>query len=152
MQERAHKGLVTQLESEQTKASDYHKQVLTQHVHTFRVAKTHRMHYLIGRFLQKSPIISGSFAKNDLKIQATKASDYHKQVSTQHVYTYTCAYPCIGWRRPLGCLKLKVVFRKRATNSRALLRKMTFEDKASYDSTPPCTHMGWLRLVGSFKS
>ena len=34
--------------------------------------------------------------------------------------------PCsIGWRRPRGCLKLQVIFRKRATNYRALLRKMT---------------------------
>jgi len=33
---------------------------------------------------------------------------------------------------------LQVIFRKRATNYRALLRKMTYEDKASYDSTPPC--------------
>jgi len=30
-----------------------------------------------------------------------------------------------GWRRPIGCLKLQVIFRKRATNYRALLRKMT---------------------------
>jgi len=44
-----------------------------------------------------------------------------------------------GWRRLIGCLKLQVIFRKRATNYRALLRKMTYEDKASYDSTPPCS-------------
>ena len=30
-----------------------------------------------------------------------------------------------GWRRPIGCLKLQVIFRKRATNYRALLREMT---------------------------
>jgi len=36
-------------------------------------------------------------------------------------------------------LKLQVIFRKTATNYRALLRKMTCEDKASYGSTPPCT-------------
>ena len=41
-----------------------------------------------------------------------------------------------GWRRTIGCLKF---FRKRATNYRALVQKMTYEDKASYDSTPPCT-------------
>jgi len=43
-----------------------------------------------------------------------------------------------GWRRPIGCLKLQVIFRKRATNYRALLRKMTYEAKASYASPPPC--------------
>jgi len=42
-----------------------------------------------------------------------------------------------GWRRLIGCLKLQVIFRKRATNYRALLRKLTYGDKASYDSTPP---------------
>jgi len=40
------------------------------------------------------------------------------------------------WRRPIGCLKLQVVFRKRATNYRALMRKITYKDKASYDATP----------------
>jgi len=43
-------------------------------------------------------------------------------------------------RRPIGCLKLQVISHKRANNYRALLRKMTYKDKASHDSTPPCTH------------
>jgi len=43
-----------------------------------------------------------------------------------------------GWQRPIGCLKSQVIFCKRATNYRALLLKMTYEDKASYDSTPAC--------------
>jgi len=38
----------------------------------------------------------------------------------------------------LRCLKLQVFFHKRATNYIALLQKMNYEDKASYDSTPPC--------------
>jgi len=46
-----------------------------------------------------------------------------------------------GWRRCIGCLKLHVSFRKRATNYRALWRKMTYQDKASYASSPPCTNM-----------
>ena len=44
-----------------------------------------------------------------------------------------------GWRRLRGCLKLQVIFRERATNYRALWRKVTYEDKASCDSTPPCS-------------
>ena len=44
----------------------------------------------------------------------------------------------------LDALKLQVIFCKRATNYRALLRKMTCEDKASYESTPPCTNV-WQR-------
>jgi len=33
---------------------------------------------------------------------------------------------------------LQVIFRKRATNYRALLRKMTYKDKASYGFSPTC--------------
>jgi len=43
------------------------------------------------------------------------------------------------WRRPVGCLQLQVIWHKRATNYRALLRKMTYKDKASYDSM--CIHL-----------
>jgi len=50
--------------------------------------------------------------------------------------TVTSSYK--GWRRPIGCLKLQVIFCKRATNYRALLWKMTCKDKASYGSSPPC--------------
>ena len=49
------------------------------------------------------------------------------------------ALGCTGWRKLTGCLKSQVIFRKRATNSRALLLKMTYEDKASYNSTPLCS-------------
>jgi len=41
-----------------------------------------------------------------------------------------------GWRRLIGCLKLQVIFRKRAAKYRVLLRKMTCKDKASHDTTP----------------
>jgi len=50
-----------------------------------------------------------------------------------------CTYT--GWRRPIGCLKLQVIFRKRATTYRALLRGMTSKDKASYGFLLPFT---WL--------
>jgi len=46
-----------------------------------------------------------------------------------------------GWRRPIGCLKLQVIFRKRATNYTAFSREMTCKDKACCASWPPCiTH------------
>ena len=62
-----------------------------------------------------------------------------------------------GWRRLIGYLKSQVIFRKRATNYRALLRKMTYEDKASYDSTPPSTlflcqaQTRWMYNVSSLR-
>ena len=49
-------------------------------------------------------------------------------------------YACTGWRRCVGCLKGLVSFRKRATNFKALVLKMTYKDKAPYDATPPCMH------------
>ena len=58
-------------------------------------------------------------------------------IHVTHIITFY-VYDSTEWRRLIGCLKLQVIFRKRATNSRALLRKMTYEDKASCDSTPPC--------------
>jgi len=47
-------------------------------------------------------------------------------------------YALTGWPRPIGCLKLQVVFRKRATEYWAQLQKMTYKHEASYDSMPPC--------------
>jgi len=83
---------------------------------------------------------------------------------------------CTGWRKLIGCLKLHVIYRKRASNYMALWRKMSCEDKASYDSTPPrrsndecesnggnshnsalswfdqmTSCRGWRRLVGCLK-
>jgi len=43
-----------------------------------------------------------------------------------------------GWRRVIGCLKLQVMSRKRATKYGAFSRKMTYKDKASSESSPPC--------------
>jgi len=43
-----------------------------------------------------------------------------------------------GWRRLIGCLTLQVIFRKRATKYISVLREMTYKDKASYESLPPC--------------
>ena len=54
------------------------------------------------------------------------------------VWSIMCGSYTTGWRRPIRCLNLKVIFRKRATHYRALLQKMTYE-KASYESSPPCS-------------
>jgi len=67
-----------------------------------------------------------------------------------HTHTHTSLIGHTGWRGLIGCLKLEVIFRKRATYYRAVLRKTTYEDKAFYDSTPPCiTHMNVSILSAS---
>jgi len=60
-----------------------------------------------------------------------------------------------GWRRLIGSPKLPIIFHETATKYKSLLQKMTYEDKGSYESSPPCTsrlpkqerfsqsHMGW---------
>ena len=64
------------------------------------------------------------------------------------IFSYWNIKTCCVYRvaKPIGCLKLQVIFRKRATDSRALLRKMTYEDKALYDSTPPCNISCWVNF------
>jgi len=42
-----------------------------------------------------------------------------------------------GWRRLIGSPKLRIIFHKRATKYRSLLRKMTYKNKGSYESSPP---------------
>jgi len=50
------------------------------------------------------------------------------------------------WRRPIVCLELQVSFRKMTTNCRALLCKMTYKDKASYVSSPPCMRWQYMSV------
>ena len=38
----------------------------------------------------------------------------------------------------MGCLKSQVILCKRVTTYKALLLKMTYKDKASYETSPPC--------------
>jgi len=43
-----------------------------------------------------------------------------------------------GWPRLIGSPNLQIIFHKRTTKCRSLLRKITYEDKGSYESSAPC--------------
>ena len=61
-----------------------------------------------------------------------------RKVKAQIRWFHRCRYHGTGWQRPIGCLTSCITFRQLATNYRALLRKMTYENKASYEALPPC--------------
>ena len=57
--------------------------------------------------------------------------------SVQVILCWICRLVRItGWRRLIGSPKLQIIFHKRATKYRSLLRKMTYKDKGSYESSP----------------
>ena len=51
-----------------------------------------------------------------------------------------CARVRTEWWRCIGCLKLQVFLRKTDTNYSVVLRKIIYNDKASYASSPPCIY------------
>ena len=61
--------------------------------------------------------------------------------STHTIYITGAAFDrhvTTGWRRLIGSPNLQIIFHQRATKYRSLLRKMTYTDKGSYESSPPC--------------
>jgi len=59
---------------------------------------------------------------------------------------YDSADRCTEWQKCIGCLKLQVSFRKRATYHKAHLHKMTYKDKAS---SPPYSHFSSKETFGN---
>ena len=92
----------------------------------------------IGHFPQKRPIYIGHFPQKSPRLFWSCCWLF-----------CSCCWPVY---QKLGCLKLQVIFCKRATNDRALLRTMTYKDKASYEFTPHVycrlTNTGWRRATG----
>ena len=71
-----------------------------------------------------------------------------------YIYTYIYIHICTcrrnedtGWRSLRGSPKLQIIFHKRATKYKSLLRKMTHKYKGSYESRPPCT-TGQTKRIG----
>jgi len=64
-------------------------------------------------------------------------------LSTQVISTYwvVCAYIWYRVAKTLWYPKLQVIFRTRATNYRAHLRRITYKDKTSYGSSAPCIYV-----------
>jgi len=62
-----------------------------------------------------------------------RVNSHYKCMSIQ-----MCICACdTGWRRLVGSPKLQIIFHKRATRYRSLLRKITYKDKESFESSPP---------------
>jgi len=64
-------------------------------------------------------------------VQSIEIFEYLNACYSRYVVLVPDATKVTGWRRPIGCLKLQVIFRKRATNYRTLVRKMTHKYKGS---------------------
>jgi len=65
----------------------------------------------------------------------------------KHRYIHTHVVEWYNVAKPIECLKLQVISNKRATHYRALLRKMTHKDEASYGSLPPYDYSLCVRLI-----
>ena len=63
-----------------------------------------------------------NFYRGSWSSKSTKSRNFDILVSRGTNLLRDCGWMwiCTGWRRPIGCLKLRVIFRKRATNYRAL--------------------------------
>jgi len=71
-------------------------------------------------------------------------------IAEDRFFRYVLREANTGWRRLIGSPKLQIIFHKRATKCRSLLRKMTYKGKGSYESSPPCTIEQSMQIAYSF--
>ena len=94
--------------------------------------------YKTDDILQKRPAI----LLFESPINTTSWEPYQKRLNSLWgsfaKETYHFKKPTTGWRGLIGSPKLQIMFHKRAAKCRSLLRKMTYKDKGSYESSPPC--------------
>ena len=83
-------------------------------------------------------------ARSTLTSTAPKARSRSGEVAKRNAFSDSCSHtkPLQGGEDTKDDLRLEsqVIFRKRATDYRALLRKMTCKDKAPCKPAPPCTN------------
>jgi len=58
-----------------------------------------------------------------------------------HACMYVCMYVCVYVAKMHRMPQVAGLSRKCSINHRALLRKVTYKDKASYASSPPCMYV-----------
>ena len=97
-------------------------------------------HYIYAYFesFVASNVYTNTYSVNFRHHSSLHLCVFSKFRSVKCVYIFL-SFLITGWRRLIGSPKLQVIFHKRATKYRSLLRKMTYKDKGSYESLPPCT-------------
>jgi len=119
--------------------------VVHTHVDTHTLTHTHT-HSIILSLLEMWPLVTHTHTHThthvDRQTDTNIALHFHcsrcRPLSLTHTLTHTRTYAHTGWRRLKGSPKLQIIFHKRATKYRSILRKMAYKNKGSYESSPPC--------------
>jgi hypothetical protein len=82
-------------------------------------ACAHEFHVCVCVTLSLKYYRQYKFSKLSFRYQIDFLEISFENLKNLPYYMYT------EWRKPMGCLKLQIIFRKRATNYRALLRKVS---------------------------
>jgi len=106
------------------------------HTHTHKHTHTYQVWYVRPAICRFFDSLSCAFWRGQ---QFTYARVTSRMDEWFRIRTSVVKNTVTGWRRPIKCLVSLILFHKRATKHRALLREMTYKDKASYESLPPCT-------------
>ena len=108
----------------------------------YGAAMISRLLKILGLFCRISCLLQGSFAIKtyNLKVPTHRSHPIGAILfAAEYVYYTHNTESTTGWRRLIGSPKLQFIFHKRATKYRSRLRKMTYKDKGSYESSPPCS-------------